>query len=38
MLKLVADIAAGLDIRPATNEVLEGVDLLTIITQAIGLF
>jgi hypothetical protein len=32
MLKLVADIAASLDIRPATNEALEGVDPLTIIT------
>jgi len=34
MSKLVADIAAGLDIRPATNEALEGVDPLTIITQS----
>ncbi|CAK9255374.1 unnamed protein product [Sphagnum jensenii] len=34
MSKLVADIAAGLDIRPATNEALEGVDSLTIITRS----
>jgi hypothetical protein len=34
MLKLVADIVAGLDIRPATNEALEGVDSLTIITRS----
>ncbi|CAM6073921.1 unnamed protein product [Sphagnum tenellum] len=32
MSKLVIDIAASLDIRPATNEALEGVDPLTIIT------
>jgi hypothetical protein len=32
MSKLVTDIAAGLDIRPTTNEPLEGVDPLTIIT------
>jgi hypothetical protein len=34
MLKLVTDIAASLDIRPATNEALEGVDPLTIITRS----
>jgi len=34
MSKLVADIVAGLDIRPATNEALEGVDPLTIITRS----
>jgi hypothetical protein len=34
MSKLVVDIAAGLDIRPATDEALEGVDPLTIITQS----
>jgi len=34
MLKLVADIAASLDIRPATNEALEGVDPLTIIMRS----
>jgi len=34
MSKLVADIAVGLDIRPATNEALEGVDPLTIITRS----
>ncbi len=33
MSKLVADVAAGLDIRPATDEALEGVDPLTIITR-----
>ncbi len=33
MLKLFVDIAAGLDIRPATDEALEGVDPLTIITR-----
>jgi hypothetical protein len=32
--KLVADIAAGLDIRPATDEALERVDPLTIITRS----
>jgi hypothetical protein len=32
MLKLVVDIVAGLNIRPATDEALEGVDPLTIIT------
>ncbi len=34
MSKLVIDIVAGVDIRPATNEALEGVDPLTIITQS----
>ncbi|CAK9863105.1 unnamed protein product [Sphagnum jensenii] len=34
MSKLVANIIAGLDIRPATDEALEGVDPLTIITQS----
>ncbi|CAM6067160.1 unnamed protein product [Sphagnum tenellum] len=34
MSKLVANIAASLDIRPATNEALEGVDPLTIITAS----
>ncbi|CAK9863104.1 unnamed protein product [Sphagnum jensenii] len=34
MLKLVANIVAGLDIRPATDEALEGVDPLTIITRS----
>jgi len=34
MSKLVVDIVAGLDIRPATDEALEGVDPLTIITQS----
>jgi hypothetical protein len=34
MSKLVADIAAGLDICPATDEALEGVDPLTIITRS----
>jgi hypothetical protein len=34
MSKLVADIAVGLDIRPATDEALEGVDPLTIITRS----
>jgi hypothetical protein len=34
MSKLVVDIAAGLDIRPATDEALEGVDPLTIITRS----
>lgn len=33
MSKLVVDITAGLDIRPTTDEALEGVDPLTIITQ-----
>jgi hypothetical protein len=34
MSKLVVDIAAGLDIRPTTDEALEGVDPLTIITRS----
>jgi len=34
MSKLVVDIVAGLDIRPATDEALEGVDPLTIITRS----
>jgi len=34
MSKLVTDIAARLDIRLATDEVLEGVDPLTIITRS----
>jgi hypothetical protein len=34
MSKLVADIAASLNICPATDEALEGVDPLTIITQS----
>jgi hypothetical protein len=34
MSKLVVDIAASLDIRLATNEALEGVDPLTIITRS----
>jgi hypothetical protein len=34
MSKLVVDIAVGLDIRPATDEALEGVHPLTIITQS----
>jgi hypothetical protein len=34
MSKLVVDIAAGLDIHPATDEALEGVDPLTIITRS----
>jgi hypothetical protein len=34
MSKLVVDIAAGLDIHPATDEALEGVDSLTIITRS----
>jgi hypothetical protein len=34
MSKLVIDIAAGLDIRPTTDEALEGVDPLTIITRS----
>jgi hypothetical protein len=34
MSKLVADIVVGLDIRLATAEALEGVDLLTIITRS----
>ncbi|CAK9197249.1 unnamed protein product [Sphagnum troendelagicum] len=34
MLKLVADIAASLDIRPTTDEALETVDPLTIITRS----
>jgi hypothetical protein len=34
MSKLVVDIAAGLDICPATDEALEGVDPMTIITRS----
>jgi len=34
MSKLVTDITAGLDICPTTNEALEGVDPLTIITRS----
>jgi hypothetical protein len=34
MSKLVVVIAAGLDIRPTTDEALEGVDPLTIITRS----
>ncbi len=34
MSKLVVDVAAGLDIRPTTDEALEGVDPLTIITRS----
>jgi hypothetical protein len=34
MLKLVVDIVASLDIHPATDEALERVDPLTIITRS----
>jgi len=34
MSKLVTDIATSLDICPATDEALEGVDPLTIITRS----
>jgi hypothetical protein len=35
---LVVDIAAGLDIRLATDEAVEGVDPLTSSREAIGSF